>query len=62
MGILLAGERLQDSGGGSLTNFDNLVELGNAIQHLESRGIFVEFWQVGREDNTEADHLAQMGC
>lgn len=47
--------------GYDLTNKEELQDLDELIDELDGEGVKVEFWQVPREYNTEADHLAGEG-
>jgi len=52
----------KNSGGGPVVNAKDLKELDSLIEALAEDGIDVEFWNVGREDNVEADKLAAKAC
>jgi ribonuclease HI len=51
-----------NSRGRLVTNADDFQDLDQLIESLEDKQIFVEFWQVGREDNWRADELAKRAC
>lgn len=50
------------AGGRTVVNAPDFRELNELIEKLEEEGINIEFWKVGREDNTQADSLAKAAC